>query len=159
MNQLSGLPGHQVGILRQELDSMVRAIWLVDCDAEERQRLAEMFQEPGELLRDRGGRITDARMVNLANQFHGWTKRVYKLGCAFIHLSLAHDFQNRDPFIDLSSSDRREIIEFISQYHFVQLPDNFGFMDVVPLLPRVFDKIRSNLLCELQKLETDTIGD
>ena len=153
MHQLSGLPGHQVGILRQELDSMVRAIWLGHCSAAERQRLAEMFQQSGEFRQVSGGRITDVAMVALAGRLHGWTQRVYKFGCAFIHLSTAHDFQNRDPFLELSVSDRREIIEHISNYHFIRLPETFGFADLIPVLPQVFEKIRGNLECELSHLE------
>lgn len=154
MNQLSRLPGHQVGILRQELDSMVRAIWLGHCNPAERHRLAEMFQQSGEFRQVSGGRITDAAMVALAGRLHGWTQRVYKFGCAFIHLSNAHDFQNRDPFVDLTDFDRREIIEHISNYHGLRLPESFGFHDLVPVLPQVFDKIRGNLECELSDLES-----
>lgn len=159
MNRLSDLPGHQVGILRQELDSMVRAIWLGHCDGVERQRLAQLFQQSGEFRQVSGGRITDAAMVALAGRLHGWTQRVYKFGCAFIHLSTAHDFHNRDPFVDLSVSDRREIIEHISNYHSIRLPETFGFADVVPVLPRVFEKIRGNLECELVILETGQTSD
>lgn len=133
---------------------MIRAIWLRHCDPGERQRLAELFQHSGELRQVSGGRITDAAMVALADRLHGWTQRVYKFGCAFIHLSTAHDFQNRDPFLDLSASERREIIEHISYYHFIRLTESFGFADIVPVLPQVFEKIRANLECELAGLET-----
>lgn len=154
MNQLSGLPGHQVGVLRQELDSMVRAIWLGHCNASDKQRLAELFQQSGEFRKVSGGRITDTEMVSLAGSLYGWSQRVYKFGCAFIHLSNLHDYQNRDPFLDLSDLDRREIIEHISNYHSVRLNDDFSLDDLVPVLPRIFEKIRGNLECELADLES-----
>lgn len=133
---------------------MVRAIWLGHCNPAERQRLAEMFQQSGEFRQVSGGRISDAAMVALAGRLHGWTQRVYKFGCAFIHLSTAHDFHNRDPFLELRVTDRLEIIEHISNYHFLRLPENFGFGDLVPILPQVFAKIRGNLECELSHLES-----
>ena len=157
MNQLAGLPGHQVGVLRQELDSMVRAIWLGQCDTAEQHRLAELFSESGEFRRVSGARITDAEMVALARNLHGWTQRVYKFGCAFIHLSNLHDYLNRDPFLDLSDLDRRESIEHVSNYHFLRLNDDFSFDDLVPVLPKVFDKIRGNLECELTHLESEDL--
>jgi hypothetical protein len=153
MRQLYGNPGHQVGVLRQELDSMVRAIWLGHCDDSERQRLAVLFQQSGEFRAISGGRITDAEMVALANGLHGWTQRVYKFGCSFIHLSLAHDFKNQDPFAALSQTDRQEIIDHVSHYHMYPLPSDFRFDDLLPILPFVFSKIRGNLECELAALE------
>ena len=154
MSQLAGLPGHQASVLRQELDSMVRAIWLQHCDDIERQRLIEVFLRDGEFRKQTGGRITDADMVVLSESLHNWTQRVYKFGCAFIHLSNLHDYRRRDPFLDLCEADRTEIIEHVSNYHFIRLSNDFGFNDLVHVFPQIFQKIRRNLECELERLES-----
>ncbi len=37
--------------------------------------------------------VTDRQMVDLTDKLHGWTNSVYKLGCAFIHLSPLADYK------------------------------------------------------------------
>jgi len=38
--------------------------------------------------------VTDKQMVDLADKFYGWPFFVYKLGCAFIHLSAMVYYKN-----------------------------------------------------------------
>lgn len=42
--------------------------------------------------------VTDKQMVDLADKFYGWPFFVYKLGCAFIHLSAMVYYKNSNPF-------------------------------------------------------------
>ena len=43
-------------------------------------------------------KITDKEMVDLAQTLHGWAQSVYKLGCAFVHLSNFHNHLSSNPF-------------------------------------------------------------
>src|SRR5262249_40018997 len=86
-----------VAILRQELHSMVRVIFLLSIgDRPYRQQLIDGSVN-GEKWTVKGKKacITDREMVELAQTLQGWTQSVYKFGCAFIHLSSFHDYQHR----------------------------------------------------------------
>lgn len=94
----SKLTGHVMSVLRQELDSMVRVIFLLRQTLEERKHLISQTLN-GERWKMRNkALVSDAYMVNLANTLNGWTKSVYKFGCLFIHLSWFHDYAFNDPF-------------------------------------------------------------
>ncbi len=51
------------------------------------------------------GRVTDREMVEISDKLHGWDKSVYNFGCAFIHLSNFHDYQERDPLEMISANE------------------------------------------------------
>ncbi|WP_224365398.1 hypothetical protein [Hyalangium versicolor] len=158
IHQLSraGLHGVCVGLLRQELDSMVRVIFLLGIsDKAERFALIRASVE-GEMWRHSGGRrnrITDGEMVRFAQKLHNWTESVYRFGCAFIHLSEKHDYLARDPLRALPKSEQRDIIEHLRYYHGHPREENPGFAEIVPLVPRVFEKIASNLRVYVERLE------
>ncbi len=83
----------------------------------------------------------------------GWTQSVYKFGCAFIHLSGLHDYNDRDPLEQLPAVEREDILMHCQHYHGGPMPGAERFGDLVPYLPRVLDKIASNLDCYLAMLE------
>jgi hypothetical protein len=102
IDRLKDLPGMVVSILRQELDSMVRVIFLLSIpDIEERNRLISQTIEGKkwtiETKKGKWREISDKEMVDLANQLQGWSKSVYKFGCAFIHLSNYHAYKDNNP--------------------------------------------------------------
>ena len=153
MLALSDIPSQQVSVLRQELDSMFRVIWMTTRNDLERQRLAEVFTSDGRFLDPNGKRITDFCMANVARLHYGWVSRIYDFGCKFIHLTKAHDYVNRDPLSDITVAERNEIRTFFHVFHGAVLSENFTYMDVVPLIPSIFAKLQSNLKYELSKLE------
>lgn len=151
------LPAQVVAILRQELDSLVRVIYLLSiADKQRRDELMRASTE-GERWFAAGSRkpIADRDMVELAQRLHGWTQSVYRFGCGFIHLSGFHDYQERDPLARVSDSERAAILQHMRYYHGGPLGNNPGFRDLLPYLPRVFEKIASNLECYLRTLEAD----
>jgi hypothetical protein len=144
------LTGKVVGTLREELDSMIRCIYLLSIkDRQRRHHLVEQF------LNGQRWPVTDARMVGLANQLHGWDQSVYKFGCAFIHLSKYHD-PDEDPFASLTSEERKQIADHLSYYHGFHMDTDTTFNDVAPILPMVFEKIAGNLECYVRELENDS---
>jgi len=81
----SALTGNVLAVLRQELDSMVRCVFLLSVsDRLYRKRLLE-DSVSGLLWRTENGRrkITDRDMVDLTSKLHGWTQNVYAFGCGF----------------------------------------------------------------------------
>ena len=147
------LPGQIVAILRQELDSMIRVIYLLSLPIDRRIALISASVE-GELWR-RGnskGAITDKEMVDLAQKLKGWTRSVYRFGCAFIHLSSLHDYEHRDPIGLLPENERNDLITHCRYYHGGPIESDPTFGDFVPYLPNILEKITSNLGCYLDKL-------
>lgn len=162
----AGLLGQQVGLLRQELDSMIRVIYLLSITDRDRRRQLVGASIQGTTWRtENSRRVTDRDMVDLAQRLHGWVGEVYRFGCAFIHLSGYHDYRSRDPIEALASDERANIVQYLRHYHGGPLNEDFTFPDLEPYLPRVFDKIASNLESRLQTLERggqldphDTLG-
>jgi hypothetical protein len=94
--------------------------------------------------------VTDAGILNrLAGKLHGWEKMVYKLGCAFIHLSNFHNYTTENPFQILSENDRHGIIDFIEYYHGIELME-LNMYNIIPILPLVMKKINENLQCAVK---------
>jgi hypothetical protein len=151
----SGLTGNIVSILRQELDSMVRCVFLLSVtDLDYRQQLLHDSVN-GIQWRTKDGKrkITDRNMVDLSSGLHGWTKNVYSFGCGFIHLSAFHDYSDRDPLDSLTPDDRMDIAFYLHHYHGVSMTEGTKFRDIERVLPAVFDKISGNLECYVRDLE------
>jgi hypothetical protein len=143
-----------VGVLRQELDSMVRVIFLLSIEDSARRESLVRDAVNGQTWKSpRKGRVTDREMVELAERLHGWTRSVYRFGCGFIHLSNLHDYRERDPLHDLSEEDKSDILGHLRQYHGGPASESPSFDEVARYLPRVFEKVASNLECYLNQLE------
>lgn len=145
-------------ILRQELDSMIRVIYLLQItDLVKRQRLIQSTMQ-GEKWRvstpkGKSRDVTDREMVDLAQQLQGWTQSVYRFGCAFVHLSDFHNHLAQNPFQRLSEAERQDVLSHMRNYHGGPLHDNPDMEEISEYLPRVFDKIAGNLKCYLEDLE------
>ncbi len=149
------LAGQMIAILRQELDSMVRVIYLNQTNLERRNVLIDALIQ-GEKWTKEGShtKITDREMVDLAQKFQGWTQSVYKFGCAFIHLSSLHDYNDNDPLAQLSTKERSDIINHCRQYHGGPATGDERFAHLVPYLPKILEKVSGNLECYLETLES-----
>lgn len=148
----ANIPSQMVAILRQELDSMVRVIYLLSQEPERRADLIVSAVRGIQWMNANGkSRVTDRDMVELSQKLQGWTCSVYKFGCAFIHLSNLHDYNDRDPLSQLPTEEREAILEHCRYYH--GGPNGqCEFIELIPYIPRVLDKISSNLECYLQQL-------
>lgn len=150
--------GNCFSILRQELDSMVRVIYLLNIsDLNLRESFIQKTLEGKKwsVINQNGKKqnVTDKDMVDLANNLNGWTQNVYKFGCAFIHLSNFHDYLTEDPFQSLPDNEKDDIINQMKNYHFAILNRESSLNDIIPYLPNVMDKISSNFECEIKSLE------
>jgi hypothetical protein len=162
MNRVHDLPGVMASILRQELDSMVRAIYLLTiCDLKERKRLIAqtLAGEIWTVSTDKGKqrKVTDKDMVELSNKLQGWTLSVYKFGCAFIHFSSSHDYSNSNPFDSLPPNEQSDILKHLRNYHGGPHSNHPSFNEMAAFFPRVFDKIAGNLECYINSLELNRV--
>ena len=160
MQLLAGarLAGQMASVLRQELDSMVRVIYLLTQTPERRNLLIDASVR-GEKWSQEASRakVTDKEMVELAQTRQDWTLSVYKFGCAFIHLSDLHDYNDRDPLARLPVAERDDILEHCRKYHGGPAHGAERFDDLVPFLPHILNKISGNLECYLSALENGEV--
>lgn len=151
--------GQVIAILRQELDSLVRAVYLLSKDLETRQHFINLtlenlkWTQPGSRTS-----VTDREMVNLADRLYGWTNSVYKLGCAFIHLSPLADYRNTNPFEQLEPSEVENIKQHLNHYHGFPLSETLTMETIIPYLQKVFQKVNMNLVGYIQNLENSSVG-
>lgn len=151
----AGLAGQMTAVLRQELDSMVRVIYLLTQNLERRKTLIEASVRGEKWFRKNSrAPVTDKEMVDLSQNLQGWTRSVYKFGCAFIHLSGLHDYNDRDPLSQIQPQERADILEHCRYYHGGPVSSNAAFHDLIPYLPSALEKIAGNLECYLEQLET-----
>lgn len=154
----NGLFGQLISVLRQELDSLVRAVFLLSTDINTRQHfISQTFQNAKWTLPNSRTLVTDRNMVDLTDRLHGWTNSVYKLGCAFIHLSPMADYKNTNPFQQLNQTEINNIRQHLHNYHGFQLSDTLNMDTVSPYLLRVLDKVSGNLQCYIGYLENNRV--
>lgn len=149
-----GLAGQMIAVLRQELDSMVRVIYLLTQNAERRGKLIEASVRGEKWFKPNSrASVSDKEMTDLAQSLQGWTRSVYRFGCAFIHLSSLHDYNDRDPLEQLPQQEREDILAHCRHYHGGPSRHNAQFSELIPYLPKALEKIAANLECYLEDLE------
>lgn len=145
------LYGNCISILRQELDSYVRIIYLNILNESFKNELINQTLR-GRRWRNFGQIITDAGMLkSIETKTIGWEKMVYQIGCSFIHLSHFHNYATENPFSTLSKDDVGSIVDFIAEYHNIYIKE-LNVQNIIPALPLVMKKISDNLQCELDSL-------
>jgi hypothetical protein len=148
-----GLTGQVMSVLRQELDSMVRVIFLLNQTLDERNHLINLTLDGKKWKHRSKAQVTDKQMVELADTLNGWTNSVYKFGCAFIHLSTFHDYAFNDPFENLELNEINSIKTHLNNYHGFPITTDLTMNSISFYLPKVFDKIEGNLECYIKHLE------
>ncbi len=141
------------GVLRQEIDSLIRIAYLNDIrqnysPARARILIRDLVEGDRWTKTTKKGKqanITDREMLNAYQAAIGWERIVYDFGCQLIHLSKFHDYQNSDPILNLSEDSQNEITNYLKQYHALD-ENNLTFDILVQYLPNVIDKICDNTL-------------
>lgn len=155
----NGHYGQVISVLRQELDSLVRVVFLLSKDLNTRQHLINQtlrnirWSQPNSK-----SIVTDRQMVELTNKLHGWTNSVYRLGCAFIHLTPMADYKNSNPFQQLTQMEINDIKQHLHNYHGFSLSESLSMETVSPFLIKVLDKVSGNLGCYIDDLENNKVG-
>jgi len=156
----NALYGNCFSVLRQELDSMIRVIYLLNISTlikRESFIKQTLDGKKWSYINQNGKKqnVTDKNMVDLANDLNGWTQNVYKFGCSFTHLSNFHNYSAEDPFKSLPDSEKDNIINQMQSYHGVHLTRESSLLEIIPYLPNVMNKISSNFECYIKDLENN----
>ena len=145
------LLGNCISILRQEVDTFIRIIYLGRLNSvQERERLINLTfnDEKWNTLTVNSNMkiITDKDMVDIASEVKGYVQYLYKFGCGFIHLSNFHNYQNENPFKKLKLNEQIDIKFYLHQYHGFSIENNLTIESIENLIPKIFDKISQNML-------------
>lgn len=104
-------------VLRMELDSMIRVMWLCGHPDTRGQVLASCVA--GEGFKAGGKRIPDIELLKEAAG-EGWERAVCDFGNAFVHLTNMHDYAALDPF--QAYEHRGKLISYLNSYHRGKVP-------------------------------------
>lgn len=155
----NGHYGQVVSILRQELESLVKAVFLIDQDIPTRLYFIEQTLNNNRwTYPNTRTLVTDRHMVDKADKLWGWTASVYKLGCAFIHLSPMANYKNENPFLQLTDDEIRNVKQHLHTYHGFPLSNDLSMITVSPYLLKVLTKVAGNLECYIQDIENNKLG-
>ncbi len=137
---------------------MVHTIYLLSKTLEDREHFIEQtLNNQRWTLPASATIVTDRRMVELAQNLHGWTKSVYEFGCAFIHLSAMADYAASNPFEQLSAAEVDDIKQHLSRYHDFPMSTSLSMDSIQSYLPKVLDKVSGNLECYIESLESNEV--
>lgn len=144
--------GNCISILRQELDSFIRVMYLGRIsDFDERERLMNqtLSGEKWTVLtpNNKWKQITDKDMVEKANEFYGYIQYVYKFGCASIHLSDFHNYTTKNPFDKLNGTEKDDVKNYLTKYHDFPIENELTVENISDYIPDIVEKISSNLTC------------
>jgi hypothetical protein len=160
MARLSDMPSMMISILRQELDSLIRAVYLNSLeDALERQRLINQTLDGDrwtvETAKGKSKPLTDREMVELCNEIFGWTEMVYDFGCSLVHLSDLHGVANDEDienFFPLEIS-KDTVLHYLRDFHDGPNSDNPTLEEISEYFPEILKKIADNLEFYLKEIE------
>ena len=138
--------GIAVGLLRQELDSLIRVAYLCHIGPNSnraKKLISDMLEgkQWKKSINNRNVRITDREMINLASEIGGWVEIIYSFGNKLIHLSNMH---SSNPVEKVTIQDKNEIIEYLSGYHQYPYSDINQF-HIEEYLPKVMNKLVQNV--------------
>jgi hypothetical protein len=139
--------GVAIGLLRQEIDTFIRLVYLDTIDDPQAAKLINGWAQ--------GKRwpVRDAVMVSVAEKSYFWVEIAYEFGCKLIHLSDFHDYQAIDPFGTMPIESKRTIIGFLRTHHGYTNPD-IDLAEFVELMPPVMNKIRRKVIDYALRLDT-----
>ena len=145
------LLGNCISILRQEIDTFIRIIYLGRLDSvHERERLITLTFNDEKwntlTINNKTKNITDKDMVDIASEIKGYVQYLYKFGCGFIHLSNYHNYKTENPFDRLNLGEQIDIKFYLHQYHGFPIENDLTIETIEYLIPDVFNKISQNML-------------
>jgi hypothetical protein len=152
------LHGVCIGLLRQELDTLIRLcyLWQSSTSDEEALRLMSLSINGQEwkILGPKGKfeRLGDKKMVGLASHLGGWEQLIYNFGCKLIHLSNAHLYETEDPVALMSEQEQEALTGYLRSYH-GHSGNAASIKEVIYYLPKVMEKLGGNVGFYVEQLE------
>lgn len=146
-----------IGTLREELELYIRTLYLLHKDDFEKEKLLSEFFNNMQWRNSKNKRVTDREIVKFANTIGGgWESISYKFACSFVHLSVLHNWNDKD-IMNLVQEDKYTVVNYINQYHNANLSYDCTFESILKYAPEIFKKIKDNMEYYLLELEKSII--
>lgn len=137
-----------IGIIRQEIDSVMRVAYLCEYESS-KTHIAELMDNSvnkGDWhATNEKGKIVRVRDITMLENplMVGWEAVTYDFGCRLIHLSNAHLYKENDPTRIISKEERNKIVDYMKFYHEFE-GDDVSMKDIIIYLPKIFKKVWEN---------------
>ncbi|WP_010116128.1 hypothetical protein [Acinetobacter sp. P8-3-8] len=142
------LYGVCIGLLRQELDTLMRLTYLNTLE-DNNEKIIIITKSVDLGVWGLNKRISDADMKKIIPNNIGWANNVYEFGNRFIHLSGFHLYKLEDPITKIDTDELNKIIGYLEDKHGFKKVENLTFQHLLNYLPDVMKKITENNLDEL----------
>lgn len=148
--------GNCISIMCQELDQIVRLLFLINSTLVERKQFMESSINSHKwFIMNRDNKrefITDEVLEEFTKTLTGWDKSIYEFGFAFKNLSSNFNYGSKDPIKSMNEEDRKKLYNYISEYHIKKFPNDFSLSDLIPVLPLIIEKISINLKSYMERI-------
>jgi len=148
--------GNCISIMCQELDQIIRVLYLRNSSKIEQQQLMyctitnhKWFIVNRENKKEY---ITDEVLLRFTKTLTGWDQNIYEFGFSFKNLTNNYNYGSRDPIKSMSAADRAKLEKYISEYHVHDFKKDFTLDDLIPVLPMIIDEISAKLKSYIEKI-------
>jgi hypothetical protein len=148
--------GNCISIMCQELDQIIRLLYLLNQRKEEQIQFMESSINSHRwylVNQDHTKKyITDEDIIEYSKELRGWDKSIYEFGIAFDCLSNNFNYGSKNPIKSMNEIDRKKLSDYIIEYHKADFPDEFTIDDLIPILPSIIKLISEKLTIYLERL-------
>jgi hypothetical protein len=148
--------GNCISIMCQELDQIMKLLFLLNRNKTERKQFMESSIESHKWFilnkENKKEYITDDDIAKYSESLSGWDKSIYEFGLAFGHLTNSFNYGSKDPIKSMNEIYRNMLYDYIREYHNANYPKDFTLDDLIPVLPNIFDSISLHLQSYMNEL-------
>jgi hypothetical protein len=148
--------GNCVSLMCQELDQMIRLLFLLNSSQRDRISFMESSINNHKWYvlnkENKKENITDETLADFTKTLAGWDKSIYDFGFAFKDMSNAFNYGSKDPIKGMSEENRKKLYDYIIAYHKKDFPNDFSINDLFPVLPEIINVISLNLKNYIEKI-------
>jgi hypothetical protein len=148
--------GNCISIMCQELDQMIRILFLINSSSNEKQQfMYSSINSHKWYITNKENKkvyITDEMLLKFAETLKDWDKSIYQFGFSFKNLTNNFNYGSRDPIKSMSKMDRDKLFCYITEYHQKEFKSDFTIEDFIPILPEIIEKISIYMKIYLDKI-------
>ena len=148
--------GNCISIMCQELDQIISLLFLLNRNKYEKEHLLKLSINSQKWYfknnENKKEYITEKVLVDFADSLTGWEKSIYEFGLSFQSISTNFNYLLRDPVKSMGENERKQISNYIREYHKKDFNDDFTLDDLIPVLEEIFQRISNNLISYLDKI-------
>jgi hypothetical protein len=148
--------GNCISIMCQELDQIVRLLYLINISPDYRKQLisSSINNQKWHITHvdNQKEYITDEILLDFSKMLNGWEKSIIEFGYLFKSISVNYNYGLRDPIKSMTDPDRLKLYVYIQEYHSSSFPKQFSTDEIIPILPMIMKLIGENMNNYLSKI-------